>query len=284
MSEHSSERVGVFVDAENIYRTGGRGMRYDILHRFAIRDGAETVRLNAYVAVEPLEENRLPGYVEKLRFHGILRAMGYKVIEKETKWYTDPETGERYSKANADVDMAVDALLQSDKLDRVLLVTADGDFVQVVRALQNKGCRVEVVAFQNVSPNLIREADMFMPGYLIPNLLFSAAGEPLWGQTGSRVRGLCYHWAIGPAGGYGFFRFAQELAPKLLWVTDTRHPDSPYAGTYAMATDLVDRADDGAPEWMQQSVFEFNIEENPRGGEGAPWRARYIKRICAYKV
>ena len=54
---------------------------------------------------------------------------------------------------------------------RVVLITGDGDFVQVVRALQNMGCRVELVAFQNVSYDLRCEADLFIPGFLIPGLL-----------------------------------------------------------------------------------------------------------------
>jgi len=57
-------------------------------------------------------------------------SVGYKVIEKRVKWFVD-EAGNRYGKANADLDMAVDVLLQSENLDRVLLITGDGDFVQV---------------------------------------------------------------------------------------------------------------------------------------------------------
>ena len=53
--------------------------------------------------------------------------------------------GERYGKANADLDMAVDMLLQSERLDRVMLVSGDGDFVRVVQALQNRGLRIEVI-------------------------------------------------------------------------------------------------------------------------------------------
>lgn len=74
-------------------------------------------------------------YRDKARaYQSALREIGYKVIEKRVKWFQD-EAGNRYGKANADLDMAVDAvLLQSENLDRVLLVTGDGDFVQVVRA------------------------------------------------------------------------------------------------------------------------------------------------------
>ena len=170
MTGHET-KVGVYVDAENINRNGGYGMRYDILREFACRDDAQSVRLNTYVAFDREKAEQNPRYAFKTReFYSVIRDMGFKVIEKIVVWHTDETTGKRYGKANADLDMAVDALLQSEKLDRVLLATGDGDFVQVVRALQNKGCRVEVLAFENVSRALRQEADLFFSGYLIPNL------------------------------------------------------------------------------------------------------------------
>src|SRR5713226_4373181 len=130
----------------------------------------------------------------------------------------------------ADLDLAVDALLQSENIDRVLLATGDGDFVQVVRALQNKGCRVEVVAFENVSADLRREADLFMAGYLIPNLLPTATARsgPVWGELGSRVRGICYNHT---GKGYGFLRYMKLISPEL-WKIDPRQPDSPYDSVF----------------------------------------------------
>ena len=141
------------------------------------------------------------------------------------------ETGNRYGKANTDLEMAVDALLQSESLDRVLLATGDGDFVQVVRALQNRGCRVEVVAFDNVSSDLRREADMYLSGYLVPNLLPTSAAPrsgPAWGEVGSRVRGFCYSHS---GKGYGFMRYVKRMHSEL-WITDTRHPDSAYESVF----------------------------------------------------
>jgi len=41
-------------------------------------------------------------------------------------------------KANADLELAVDALLQAENLDYVLLETGDGDFMRLVRALQSE--------------------------------------------------------------------------------------------------------------------------------------------------
>lgn len=180
------------MDVTNIAMNGGYGMQFDVLREFACHDNAEVVRLNAYVAYDEARAAEDPNYAEGQRnFHSSLRDFGYKVIQKNVKRYTDAE-GTAIAKANSDLDMAVDMLLQSEKLDRVLMLTGDGDFVQVVRALQNRGCRVELVAFENVSSELRREVDVFTPGWLIPNLLpirGAQRGMPAWGEVGSRVRG-----------------------------------------------------------------------------------------------
>ena len=181
------------------------------------------------------------------------------------RWYVD-ESGNRYGKANADLDLGVDALLQSEKLDRVLIVSGDGDFTRVVSALQNKGCRVEVVALDNSSSNLRQSADMFYSGYLIPNLIPTGQNgererENDWGEIGSRVRGWCY-WHSEQ--GFGFFRFLKRVAPGL-WLTDTRHPDSPYGTAYFHDTMLPDYVNPAVLP-NRNYIFEFDLEESDRGG------------------
>ena len=144
----SGLRAGVYVDVENTTRNGGRGLRFDVLRDFACRDGADALRLNAYLAYDAERARHDPYYRNNaMSFHFAMRSVGFKVIEKPVQWFTN-EDGVRVSKANSDLDLAVDMLLQSARLDRVVLVSGDGDFVQVVRALQNSGCRVELVAFQ----------------------------------------------------------------------------------------------------------------------------------------
>lgn len=227
----TNTKIGVYVDVANLARNGGYGMRYDVLREFACRGGAEPVRLNAYVSFDADRAENDPLYRDnQYGFYDVLRDFGYKVIQKNVKWYTD-ENGNRFGKANADLDLAVDALLQSENIDRVLLATGDGDFVQVVRALQNRGCRVEAVAFDNVSSELRREADLFMSGYLIPNLLPTASGRNgglAWGEIGSRVRGVCYHHT---GKGYGFLRFMKTVGTEL-WKLDSRQADSPYVSVF----------------------------------------------------
>ena len=260
-------KVGVYVDAANLYRNGGQRLRYDVLREFACRDSAEPVRLNAYVSFDP-ERARSDKTYERGQssFHSALRDLGYKVMVKDVKWYTD-ESGKRYGKANSDLDLAVDALLQSENLDRVLIASGDGDFVRVVQALQNKGCRVEVMALDNVSSALRREADLFLSGYLIPNLIptrssVNGQSQPEWGEVGSRARGWCY-WHE-PEKGYGFMRVLQKVAPGL-WLTDSRHPDSPYETVYFHDSQLRDFPTQRLPN--RNCLFEFEIAQ-ARSGEG----------------
>jgi uncharacterized LabA/DUF88 family protein len=203
MARMNGLRIGIYADVENTSRQGGRTMRYKALRDFACRDGAEPLRLNAYLAYDDERGRRDAVYRESKRsFHNALRDHGFKVIEKSVKWYTSDE-GEPVSKANSDLDLAVDMLMQSDRLDRVVLVSGDGDFARVVNAVQGKGCRVEVVAFESVSYDLRRECDSFTSGHLIPGLL--PVKGPAWGELGSRVRGTCCSFR--EEKGYGFLQF-----------------------------------------------------------------------------
>jgi uncharacterized LabA/DUF88 family protein len=264
-SQGSNLKVGVYVDVTNIYRNGGNRMRYEVLRDFAARDAAEMVRLNAYVSFDEQRAEQDPEYRARTNnFYSTMRDFGYKVIKKTVKWYQD-ETGKFYGKANADLDLAVDALLQSENLDRMLIATGDGDFIQVVRALQNKGCRVEIVAFDNVSSELRYEADMFFSGYLIPNLIpplhdSERNGGANWGEEGSRVRGVCYwHHKEQP---FGFMRFLGKIDSGL-WLTDTRLPNSPYASAYFPDSNLP-RAVNLSMIPSRDYIFEFTISKSTR--------------------
>lgn len=259
-------KVGVYVDVANLTRNGGYGMRYDVLRAFACRDNAEPIRLNAYVSFDADRAESDHAYrFAQYNFYSLLRDFGYKVIQKTVKWYID-ENGKAFGKANADLDMAVDALLQSENIDRVLLATGDGDFIRVVQALQNKGCRVEIVAFENVSQDLRREADLFMSGYLVPNLLPTALGRtgPLWGEIGSRVRGFCYNHP--PDKNFGFVRVMKNIAPEL-WKIDSRQANSPYESVFFHDSFLPDSI--YVSELPSRNIiFEFELAKSENRDSG----------------
>ena len=253
-------RVGVYVDTENITRNGGRGLRYDVLREFACRGGADAQRLNSYTSVDEDRAAAEDVYGRNVRnFHEALRDFGYKVIVKPVKWYVN-EDGKRFGKANSDLDMAVDVLLEARNIDRVLLATGDGDFAKVARALQNMGCRVEVVAFDNVSGDLRREADLFVSGYLIPGLLPGESRALEWGREGSRVRGLCYWYDHDK--NFGFIRYLRSLSGPL-WVTDTTREDSPYASTFVHGSELLRASMHPSQLPSRRLILEFTLGPSP---------------------
>ncbi len=273
---HSGTRVGIYVDVENISRNGGRGMRFEVLRNFAIRDGAEPVRLNAYLAYDHERARNDTSYREgAVGFHFALREEGFKVIEKPVRWFSSDD-GTRVSKANSDLDLAVDMLLQSTRLDRVLLVSGDGDFSRVVRALQDSGCRVEVLAFENVSYDLRCEADVFVSGYLIPGLVPSMQPRGVaWGEARSSVRGTCYSYRSDR--GFGFVRYLIQAGD--LTLTDTRDPSSPYRSAFFHISNCAPEVHpDRLPS--RDMVFEFALSPGRSDTEGL--EAKEIKLVMDY--
>ncbi len=257
MSEYL--KVGVFVDAENIKFNGGYQLRYDVLRRFAARNGGTLLRLNTYLAFDQERAKEDPDYAKKSNiYQQMVRDYGWKIIVKHVRRFTDEE-GNVSTKANADLDLAVDAMLQAENLDQILLVTGDGDFLQVVTALQNRGCRVELLGFKNVSKQLQRQVDAFYRGFLVPDLLpFSHEPRNEWGAPGSCVRGVCTKW-FGDKG-YGFLRFIRSVSPNL-WITDPRDPESPYESVFCHTNELAENL---TPEELmsRETIVEFYLEKS----------------------
>lgn len=173
-------------------------MRYDVLVDLANTGESVMLRANSYLAEDRKRTHEDAEYRQKVyNYHNVIRNCGFKLIKKYVSRYVD-EDGQVTTKANADMDLAIDALLQARNLDRVILLTGDGDFVRLVIALQNMGCRVEVIAFKNVSGALRESADSFISGYLIPGLLPINAGDG-W------FRGVVTNY--NPDRGFGFLKY-----------------------------------------------------------------------------
>ena len=229
------------------------------------------MRLNAYVAHDEEKSKTDKEYREKtLNFYAALRDFGYKVIEKNRSCGTWTKRV-RGTARRTRTSTWQWTRLQSENLDKVLFATGDGDFVQVVKALQNKGCRVEAVAFQNISSNLKREVDLFMSGYLIPNLLpLDNPENTKWGEPGSKVRGICYNF--NHTKNYGFVRFLRHIGPGL-WITDTRQSESPYNTAFVHESDFSSQ---GIVNQLpnRDFIFEFDISKGEKG-----LQAKHITRV-----
>jgi len=238
-------KTGIYVDAENIRMCGGYGMRYDVLIDLGSTNDSVVLRANSYLAEDRKRTQEDQEYRQKLyNYHNIIRRCGFKLIKKFVSRYVDDE-GVVTTKANADMDLAIDALLQSRNLDRIILLTGDGDFVRLITALQNKGCRVEVIGFKNVSNDLRESADTFLSGFLVPGLLpinGSGGGEEIW------YRGTPVNY--NQERKFGFMRYFRLTREKLI-------PESVFfhRSKAQVESDQVFLNPNG--------IFEFRIAPNP---------------------
>ncbi len=231
-------KTGIYVDGENIRLCGGYGMRYDVLKKYVAMDDSVILRANSYV-VEDLEQtDKDDDYRRKLyRYHDVLRSHGFKLIKKPVQRYVNSD-GEVTVKANVDMDLGIDALLQSRHLDRVVLLSGDGDFCHLIHAMQNFGCRVEVIGFLNVAKRLKEAADFYLSGFMIPGLLPTS-------DNGEIIRGYPVNYWQDK--GYGFFRHLQlndeGLAEKEVFFHHSHFEDE-------ISTDALTRP---------SNIFEFRL-------------------------
>jgi uncharacterized LabA/DUF88 family protein len=149
-------KVGIFLDVPNlIYAAEQIGVRihYGKLLDY-LTEGRQLVRATAYA---PITDDPLTRY-EAQRFIQPVLNQGYKIVTKPWKRFADGSM-----KANFDIELAVDILTMSDRLDVVVLLSGDGDFRRVCELVESKGVRVEVVSFaQSTAMELRSVADSYI--------------------------------------------------------------------------------------------------------------------------
>jgi uncharacterized LabA/DUF88 family protein len=133
-------KVGIFFDVPNlIYAAEQIGARVDYGRLLDyLTEGRQLVRATAYA---PITDDPMTRY-EAQRFVQPVVNKGWKIVTKPWKRFADGSM-----KANFDIELAVDILTMSDRLDVVVLLSGDGDFRRVCELVESKGVRVEVVSF-----------------------------------------------------------------------------------------------------------------------------------------
>jgi uncharacterized LabA/DUF88 family protein len=150
------QRVGIFVDVPNlIYAAERRNINLDfgrMLDYFT--RGRQLVRASAYAPISDDPQAKL----ESQRFVHHFVGHPYRIITKPLKRFADGSM-----KANFDIELAIDILTMSDRLDVVVLMSGDGDFRRLVEILSSRGVRVEIVAFsESASAELKTVADLYV--------------------------------------------------------------------------------------------------------------------------
>jgi len=152
--KQKGQRVGIFIDAQNLYHSAKNLYHARVNFGNIVEDslaGRTLIRAIAYVITTESGEEK--GFFEALEKIG---------IETKTKDLQIFFGGAK--KADWDVGLAVDAMKLAPKLDAVILVAGDGDYVPLVEYLQmHSGVQVEVASFgKSTSGKLIEATDDFL--------------------------------------------------------------------------------------------------------------------------
>ena len=149
---YSGQRIGVFVDVQNLFYSA------KTLHNAKI-----DFKKLLDKAVGPRILTRAVAYIvqkagiNQTAFIEALRRSGFEVKSKDLKIRADGT-----AKGDWDMGIAIDGIAIARKLDTIVLVSGDGDFVPLVEMLKAEGCRVEVISFRrSTASELIHAANLY---------------------------------------------------------------------------------------------------------------------------
>lgn len=151
--KHPAQRVGVFIDTQNLYHSAKNLYRANVNFGQVLKDVVgDRILTRAIAYLITTESGEEKGFFEALEKIGI-----------ETKAKPLQIFGSGAKKADWDVGLAIDAVKLAPKLDSIIIASGDGDYVPLVEYLKNLGCQVEVVAFgKSTSSKLLEVCDDFL--------------------------------------------------------------------------------------------------------------------------
>jgi len=147
--------IAIFVDVQNIYYTTrqayGRPFNYKAFWQ-AIEQQGEIRFATAY-AIRRADD-------QQIRFQDALRHIGFEVRLKPFIQRRDGST-----KGDWDVGICIDVMKQAPKVDRVILLSGDGDFDLLLQTIAaDHGVSTEVYGVPELTANsLIESAAQFHP-------------------------------------------------------------------------------------------------------------------------
>jgi uncharacterized LabA/DUF88 family protein len=145
--KHKEQRVGVFIDTQNVYHSARNLYQARVNFGAVLKDavaGRKLVRAVAYVITTEAGDEK--------NFFEALEKIGIETKTKDLQIFAGGA-----KKADWDVGLAVDAIKMAPRLDCVVIVSGDGDFVPLVEYLQTMGVQVEVVSFGKSTSGKLRE-------------------------------------------------------------------------------------------------------------------------------
>ena len=148
------QRVGVFVDVQNMYYSARNLYNAKVNFASILKtsvNGRKLTRAIAYVIKADIKE--------EVTFFDALEKIGFEVKTKDLQVFAGGA-----KKGDWDIGIAMDTIELAHKLDTIVLVSGDGDFIPLVFHLRHAlGCRIEVIAFGHSCSNKLKdEAELFV--------------------------------------------------------------------------------------------------------------------------
>ncbi|MBI2578870.1 MAG: NYN domain-containing protein [Candidatus Aenigmarchaeota archaeon] len=146
---YKEQRVGIFVDVQNLYYSAKNLYRAKINYNGILKEamnGRTLIRALAYVIRAAIEEEKT--------FFDALEKIGFELKAKDLQIFYGG-----MKKGDWDVGIAMDAIELAPKLDVIVLVSGDGDYLPLLEHLKrSSGCKVEVMAFGRSASSKLKEA------------------------------------------------------------------------------------------------------------------------------
>jgi len=163
MDIYLEDRTCLFIDGASLY-SASRSLGFEVDYRSLLaffRSRSKLVRAYYYSAMLNTEEySPLKPLTDWLVYNG------YNLVTKTACEFTDP-TGRRRIKGCMDVELAVDMLEMSPRIDHAILFSGDANFRRLVEAVQRQGTRVSIVSSLRTDTPILgdelrRQADQFI--------------------------------------------------------------------------------------------------------------------------
>ncbi|MGB9772784.1 MAG: NYN domain-containing protein [Bacteroidota bacterium] len=170
-----ADRVMMFVDGSYLFhsiRTFDPNYRIDynkLVNRLMEVDPSFRLTRKYYYgsrATLPVDEEQA---VKQEKLFDRLRDMKFDLTILELSTVYDPQAGGmRYREKGVDVAIAVDVLTLAHNraFDVAILVSGDGDFIRLVKAVKQLGQRVMIAAFRHSCAPALMEASDFPPVWI----------------------------------------------------------------------------------------------------------------------
>ncbi|MDD5145454.1 MAG: NYN domain-containing protein [Candidatus Pacebacteria bacterium] len=153
LPKHKEQRLAVLIDVQNMYHSAKNLYQARVNFSEILKDavsGRKLIRAFAYVVRTKTGEEK--------PFFEALTKLGFETRVRDLQEYYGG-----LKKADWDVGLSIDAVRINPSVDTIVLVSGDGDFIQLIDYLKNQGKRVEVMAFGRSASSKLREvADEFI--------------------------------------------------------------------------------------------------------------------------